>query len=48
MLAAFTDAGFLAVRYDQWGQEPWRVIEGIEFRAVTLTAVKGEGTPCKP
>ncbi len=33
------------MRYDQWGQEPWRVIEGIEFRAVTLTAVKGEGTP---
>ncbi|CAN5889537.1 methyltransferase domain-containing protein [soil metagenome] len=46
MLAAFTDAGFLAVRYDQWGQEPWRVIAGIEFRAVTLTAIKGEGTPC--
>lgn len=45
-LAAFRDAGFLAVGYDQWQAEPWRVVEGIEFRSVTLTAVKGSGEPC--
>ncbi|MFZ5466263.1 MAG: methyltransferase domain-containing protein [Pseudomonadota bacterium] len=43
---AFRQAGFLAVRLDGWSEQPWRVQEGIEFRSVTLTAVKGEGTPC--
>ncbi len=45
-LRAFEQAGFLAVSYDKWDAQPWQVIEGIEFRSVTLTAVKGEGTPC--
>ncbi len=45
-LQAFVDAGFLAVGYDKWSAEPWRVVEGIEFRSVTLTAVKGEAAPC--
>jgi ubiquinone/menaquinone biosynthesis C-methylase UbiE len=45
-LASFRDAGFLAVAYDKWETRPWRVVEGIEFRSVTLTAVKGAGTPC--
>jgi len=43
---AFVDAGFIAIRFDQWSAEPWRVIEGIEFRAATLTALKGQGTEC--
>lgn len=41
-LKAFLDAGFVAAGYDKWDAEPWRVVEGIEFRSVTLTAVKGE------
>ena len=45
-LKAFLDAGFLAVRYAEWGKEPWQVVEGIEFRSVVLSAVKGAGTPC--
>lgn len=45
-LKVFTDAGFLAVCYDKWDAAPWQVVEGIEFRSVTLTAVKGEGTAC--
>ncbi len=45
-LQAFADAGFLAVGYDKWSAEPWRVVDGIEFRSVTLTAVKGDGAPC--
>ena len=43
---AFMDAGFVAVRLDKWDGSPWRVIDGIEFRSVTLTAVKGSGEPC--
>jgi len=45
-LRAFKEAGFLAVSYDKWDAEPWQVVEGIEFRSVTLTAVKGAGTAC--
>ena len=26
--------------------EPWQVIEGIEFRSVTITAIKPEGKEC--
>jgi arsenite methyltransferase len=43
---AFVEAGFAAVRLDRWDAAPWRTVDGIEFRAVTLTAVKGEGTVC--
>ena len=45
-LRGFQEAGFLAVSYDKWDAEPWQVVEGIEFRSVTLTAVKGAGTAC--
>jgi len=45
-LKVFAEVGFLAVRYDKWEAQPWRVVEGIEFRSVTLTAVKGEDTSC--
>ena len=39
-IEAFTKAGFVHVAYDQWDQKPWRVVEGIEFRSVTLVAQK--------
>ena len=39
-IQAFLDAGFVGVSYDKWEAEPWQVVEGIEFRSVTLTAVK--------
>ena len=39
-LNEFSAAGFGAVCYDKWDAEPWQVVKGIEFRAVTLTAVK--------
>lgn len=45
-LKSFQDANFLAVNYDKWDAQPWQVVEGIEFRSVTLTAVKGAGTAC--
>jgi len=39
-LDAFAAAGFGAIAYDKWDAEPWQVVEGIEFRSVTLTAIK--------
>jgi len=39
-LQEFSAAGFHAVCYDKWDAQPWQVVEGIEFRSVTLTAVK--------
>ncbi len=33
-------SGFVGARYDQWSIEPWQVVQGIEFRSVTLTAYK--------
>ncbi|MEO8417379.1 MAG: methyltransferase domain-containing protein, partial [Methylophilaceae bacterium] len=43
---AFVDAGFQAVRIDKWSAEPWQVVESIEFRSVTVTAVKPAGKEC--
>lgn len=43
---SFAEAGFAGVCLDKWSEQPWRVIEGIEFRAVTLLAVKGQGREC--
>lgn len=42
---AFLDAGFIGVAYDKWDEQPWQVVEGIEFRSVTLTAYKPVNTP---
>ncbi|TQV69617.1 methyltransferase domain-containing protein [Exilibacterium tricleocarpae] len=44
-LQAFLDAGFVAVAYDKWEAQAWQVVEGIEFRSVTLTAVKPAREP---
>ena len=41
-LDAFIEAGFVAVAYDKWDMEPWQTVENIEFRSVTITAVKPE------
>jgi ubiquinone/menaquinone biosynthesis C-methylase UbiE len=46
MLEHFTKAGFVAVAYDKWESEPWQVVEGIEFRSVTITATKPKDEPC--
>jgi len=45
-LQAFTEAGFACVNVDQWSGEPWQVVDGIEFRSATITAVKGYGKDC--
>jgi ubiquinone/menaquinone biosynthesis C-methylase UbiE len=45
-LQAFTNAGFIAVAYDKWENEPWQTVEEIEFRSVTITAVKPMNEDC--
>jgi ubiquinone/menaquinone biosynthesis C-methylase UbiE len=41
-LDEFAAAGFCAVSYDKWDPDPWQIVNEIEFRSVTLTAVKPE------
>lgn len=45
-LQAFEEAGFHGVTLVERGAEPWRTVEGIEFRSVTVVAYKGEEGPC--
>lgn len=45
-LQAFVDAGFYGVELVKRDAEPWRTVEGIEFRAVTVTAWKGKQGEC--
>jgi SAM-dependent methyltransferase len=39
-------AGFYGIAWDRWEEEPFRVVQGIEFRALTVTARKGKEGPC--
>ena len=45
-LEAFSDAGFYGIRILKRDATPWRTVEGIEFRSVTLEAYKGKQGPC--
>jgi arsenite methyltransferase len=45
-LRAFEDAGFYGVQILKRDAEPWRTVEGIEFRSVTLEAYKGKQGAC--
>lgn len=45
-VSAFTDAGFYGVRILQRDAEPWRTVQGIEFRSVTIEAFKGKQGAC--
>src|SRR5438093_4100303 len=45
-LDAFTLAGFYGVRILKRDAAPWRTVEGIEFRSVTIEAFKGKQGPC--
>jgi ubiquinone/menaquinone biosynthesis C-methylase UbiE len=46
ILSELEDAGFYGIAIDQWESQPFQVVEGIEFRSVTLTATKGKEGPC--
>jgi len=45
-LETFQEAGFYGVRLEKYDAKPWRVVEGIEFRSVTVTAYKGKEGLC--
>jgi len=45
-LRAFAQAGFHGITIESWGNKPYRTVEGIEFRSVTVTAHKGKEGPC--
>jgi ubiquinone/menaquinone biosynthesis C-methylase UbiE len=39
-------AGFYGIEIDKWENEPFAVVDGIEFRPVTITGTKGKEGPC--
>jgi arsenite methyltransferase len=45
-LRAFSDAGFYGIQILKRDEKPWRTVEGIEFRSVTVEAFKGKQGPC--
>jgi arsenite methyltransferase len=45
-LRAFEEAKFHGIHIEEMRSEPYQVVEGIEFRAVTVTAYKGKEGPC--
>ena len=46
LLDELVRVGFQGIRFDKWETEPFAVVEGIEFRSVTVTARKGDPGPC--
>ncbi|MDP9497036.1 MAG: methyltransferase domain-containing protein, partial [Actinomycetota bacterium] len=45
-LRAFEQAGFHGITLEKRDSAPWQVVEGIEFRSVTVVAYKGKQGPC--
>ena len=45
-LRAFEEAGFHGIEIAKRQREPWRTVEGIEFRSITVVAHKGKQGPC--
>ena len=45
-LAAFEEAGFHGVRVLELGDAPWRTVDGIELRSMTVEAFKGKQGEC--
>jgi len=46
LLRAFEAAKFHGIHIEDFNSQPYQTIEGIEFRAVTVTAYKGKEGPC--
>lgn len=45
-LAAFEEAGFYGISIADRRATPWRTVEGIELRSLTVVAYKGKEGPC--
>jgi SAM-dependent methyltransferase len=46
LLRQLEAAGFHGIALEEWKSEPFAVVDGIEFRSVTVTAHKGKQGPC--
>lgn len=46
LISAFEDAGFYGIEILDRQREPWAVVEGIEFRSLTVRAYRGKEGPC--
>ena len=46
-LEAFSEAGFHGVHLVKRDAAPWQVVDGIEYRSVTVVAYKGKQGPCR-
>ncbi len=46
-LQAFAEAGFYGMEIMARQSEPWAVVEGIQFRSMTVRAYKGKEGPCR-
>ena len=45
-LQAFADAGLYGVEIAAYQEKAWAIVEGIEFRSMTVVAHKGKEGPC--
>ena len=45
-LAMFEQAGFYGISVLERQEEPWRTIDGVQFRSLTVLAYKGKEGPC--
>lgn len=45
-LQAFEEAGFYGIEIVERQAEPWAVVEGIEFRSMTVRGYRGKDGPC--
>ncbi|MFQ5903126.1 MAG: methyltransferase domain-containing protein, partial [Candidatus Binatia bacterium] len=45
-LRAFEEGKFYGIRIEDMNSEPYRTVEGVEFRSITITAYKGKEGPC--
>ena len=45
-LRAFEEAKFHGIQIEDFNSTPYQTVEGIEFRAITVTAYKGKVGPC--
>jgi len=43
---AFERAGFYGIEIVKRDEKPWRIVEGIEFRSITIVAYKGKQGAC--
>jgi ubiquinone/menaquinone biosynthesis C-methylase UbiE len=46
LVRAFEEARFHGIQIEDLRSEPYQTVEGIEFRAITITAHKGKEGPC--